>query len=227
MDFQERSFPSERVRPRPELSFFQNEGLLVVATPWGSRTSAKNTTKIIGDFVITHFRDPDATSPFPRIPSLSDIANSIRVGALLANDNLMKSENKDEYKSGVELFAAMKKDREVSWIQVGQPHVILLRKGRTPLLLSANIDLSMELSDGQQPSPDPLPNDCLGLQATPPLFLNSFRSQEGDKVLLLSYSWPPQTIYKIPEGNWTMEGFTDALVKTNGQEPFWIGLWSL
>jgi hypothetical protein len=226
MDFQERSFPGDRIRPRPEFNFFSEEGLLLVATPWGPRAGAKNTNKIISDFVITHFRDPDATSPFPRIPALSEIANSIRVGALLANDSLMKTENKDEYRSGVELFAAMKKDREVSWIQIGQPHVVLLRKGRSPLMLSANIDLSMELAESRTEVQDPLPSDCLGLQAIPPLFLNSFRVQDGDKLLLLSYSWPPEKIYLVPEAKWDIEGFTEVLVKNNGQEPFWIGLWS-
>lgn len=227
MNFQERSFSGERIRPRPEFDFFSEEGLLLIATPWGPRAVAKSSIKTLGDFVITHFRDPEATSPFPRIPALSDIANSIRVGALLANDYLLKVHNKDEYRAGVELFAAMKKDREVSWIQIGQPHVILLRPGRTPLMLSANIDLSMELAEKEKKTPDPLPSDCLGLQSIPPLFLNSFRTQPDDKLLLLSYSWPPESIYHLPEDKWSLEGITEELVKSNGKEPFWVGLWTL
>ncbi len=227
MNFEERSFSGNRVRPRPEHSFLSEEGLLVVATPWGPRSAARNSVKIVSDFVSTHFRDPEATSPFPRIPALSDIANTIRVGALLANDGLVRSENKEEYRAGVEFFAAMKRDREVSWIQIGQPHVILLRSGRSPLTLSSNIDLSMDVSQKVQESPDPLPSDCLGIQAIPPLFLNSFRCQLGDRLLLLSYTWPPESLYSIPESQWELETLTKALVDHDKEQPFWIGLWHL
>lgn len=227
MRFEERSYSGHRVRPRPEYQFLAEEGLLVVSTPWGPRSAAKNSVKTVSDFISANFRDPEATSPFPRIPALSDLANTIRIGALMVNDHLARHENREEYRAGVEFFAAMKKDREISWIQVGQPQVILLRAGRTPLLLNANIDLSMEVPPHEGSSPDPLPSDCLGIQSIPPLFINSFRSQPGDRVLLLSYTWPPQEIYHLTESQWNLEDITSALVAADENQPFWLGLWTL
>ncbi len=227
MNFEERSYPGTRLRPRPECEFSPAEGLLAIATPWGPRSAAKSTIKTIADFVSTHFRDPEATSPFPRIPALSDVANTIRIGTLLANDHLYRTENKDEYRAGVEFFAAMKKDHEISWLQVGLPHVILLRKGRSPLTLGSSIDLSMEVSPGKMGTPDPLASDCLGVQSIPPLFINSFRYQEGDQLLLLSYTWPPPKLYSLPEEKWNLGDLTEQLIQVEKDQPFWIGLWSL
>jgi len=225
MEFEERSYAGNRIRPRPEYQHLSAENMIVVATPWGPRAAAKNTIKTVTDFVTTHYRDPDATSPFPRIPALSEVANTIRIGALIANDELVRKENREEFRVGVEFFAAMKKNREVSWIQIGQPHVILLRRGRSPLTLSSNIDLSMD-ADAKK-APDPLPGDSLGLQSIPPLFLNTFRFQTGDQLLLLNYTWPPRSLYQIPESHWDVEGVTQVLVNSNKDEPFWIGLWKL
>jgi hypothetical protein len=227
MNFQERSYSGKFVRPRPECEFLPGEQLLVVATPWGPRSAAKDAVKTVSDFVITHFRDPDATSPFPRIPALSDVANVVRIGALMANDHLFRGENKEEYRAGVEFFAAMKKEREITWIQIGQPHVVLFRKNKTPLVLGANIDLSMEMADVGNGPHDPLPNDGLGLHAIPPLFLNSFRAQPGDKLALLSCSWPPEELYRASEEKRTLEGLTEILVKSGNGQPFWIGLWEI
>jgi hypothetical protein len=145
---------------------------------------------------------------------------------LLANEFFFSSENKDEYKNGAEFFAAAFDQKELVWMQIGHPHVLLKRPGRPLLQLSASIDLSMELSTADSPLP-PLPGDLIGIDANPHIVINSFRPSLGDKLLLISRSWIPQNLFLLGEDQMNVDEVSMALSKADEDLPFWLGVWDL
>ena len=64
---------------------------------------------------------------------LSPQANNLRAAVMLANDVIYREENKNEYQSGAEVFVFSRNATEVSFVQIGQPHVFLHRKSK-PLI---------------------------------------------------------------------------------------------
>jgi hypothetical protein len=223
--FQHRSYSGRLFRPRPEIYHSGDNKFLIIATPWGSRDAARKTIEVANDYLSGFFRDPEATSPFPKLSNLSDSANAIRVAALLANDALYKSENKEEYKVGVELFIAVLDGEEVSYLQAGLPQVVLVRAGRTPLPIGVNFDLAVE--NQMELKMHPLPDEYIGVNPVPYLHIQSFKRQREDQLVLVSHSWIPRGLYELGKSPVDTDKITRALARESADQPFWVGVWNL
>lgn len=225
--FSERSFVGNKFSlPKPEIYFESQENLLVVATPWGPRSSARKAIQTIVDYYLSSKSDDEATSPFKRLTNLSSPANNLRIAVLLANESLYREDNKDEYRSGIELFAAARNQNELVWIQVGHPNVLLNRRHRSLLLpFSMQLDLSDELGTGEVPLP-PVPVQLLGVDANPNIFINSFRPQEEDSLVLVSRSWLPEELLSVPHEKRDLEQLSHTLA-SGDDHPFWLGIWKI
>ncbi len=220
MDIQDRSYSGRTFRPRPEIHVEENGQLLIVATPWGSRSGAKKVIECIRDFYLSARNDQEVTSPFQMLTCLSPAANNLRVAIMLANDMLYREDNKAEYVSGVELFVASRVDQEFVWAQVGHPQVFLKRSKQAPVVLGGSLDLSMNLSGPETMAP--LPQSLLGLTTTSNFSVQFFRPQQGDQILLLSRSRVAPQIFTLP--SFSLEKLSDSLVKDSPEMAFWMGL---
>ena len=104
MNINSRSYGGKLFRPTPEV-FKREDGLLVIAMPWGPKDSAKSFIKTVSEYCSTRENDLEVTLPFGVLPSLSPLANRLRTALLIANDQLYSEENNSEYQSGVEALA--------------------------------------------------------------------------------------------------------------------------
>jgi hypothetical protein len=220
--FEDRPYSGKNFRPRPEIHLDKRTGLMIVATPWGARQSAKSVIEKVTDYLMLAQQDIEATSPFQGLSYFSRHANNLRTAVLLANDYLFRNENKEEYRSGVELFAASVENQELVWLQVGHPQVFLSRANHALLPIGTQHDLSFDLS-GQSPHPLPaLPGQMLGLDPTLPLNLNSFRVRQGDKLYLIAHSHPPEALFSLHEPS--LDKLSRTFSLSNPELAFWIGI---
>ena len=219
--FTYRPYSGKQFRPTPEVH--KDEKSLIIATPWGQRDSAKKVIDQILNYLMVCNEDHEATTPFQRLSCLSASANNLRIAALLANENLYRVENNEEYKSGVELFAMVRSEGELVWLQIGQPQILLLRQNRSAISLGGSMDLAFDMSNEFDLLPS-LPNQLLGLDSSLNLTINSFRPQANDKILLLSHSQVPSEIYNIESQNLKLDQLSKTLSEREPQLAFWLGI---
>ncbi|MDZ4660082.1 MAG: hypothetical protein SGJ18_00550 [Pseudomonadota bacterium] len=226
MKFQERSYSGKIFRPRPEIYFSDENRLLIVATPWGPRSAAKKVSQIILDYFSAAAQDMEATSPFEKLSCLSPIANNLRIATLLANDKIFREENKTEYTSGVELFAASIEKNDVVWLQVGHPNVLLARTGKGVIPLGSHVDLALDIAAGSKILP-PLPSQLIGLDMSCNLTIGSFRPQINDKLILVSRSAMSDRIYLLSDKEWNLTSVSQSLAQNHPELAYWLGVLDL
>lgn len=225
--FEHRSFVGkDSIIPRPEVYFDADEGILVVATPWGARSPVERFLRTVVDYYLASRNDTEATSPFKRLTNLSLPANNLRVAVLLANEELYRDENRDTLRCGIELFAGILDGQELTWLQIGHPNCLLSRPNR-PLILPMgfNLDLAAQMTRGSSDLP-PLPSQLLGVDPHPNLWISSFRPQEKDQIILLSRSWIPEELLVLQAEHRNLSQISSVLAFEPNQ-PFWAGCWNL
>lgn len=224
MSFQQRSYPGNNATlPKPEVFFDAQEKLLIIATPWGSSAGAKKMVATISEYYLATKSDKEATSPFRRLDYLSPTANNLRIATLVANELLYREENRNEYRSAVELFVGSIHERELAWVQVGYPSILLQRSGQSLLPISVQMGLSNEVQHSGEPLP-PLPSSLIGISPEPNLSIQSICPKPGDSLVLISRSWIPREIFKSSIK--TFDDLSKSLSR-DGSEPFWLGQWEL
>ncbi len=226
LNFDERPYSGKSFRPRPEIHLDSQAKLLIVATPWGPRASARKVIDRMNEYLSLAREDDEATSPFERLTCLSTQANNLRIAALLANEAIYREDNRTEFRSGVELFAAQMSENALDWIQAGNPQILLGRKGRTLLPMGSQVDLSFDLSRDGEILPA-LPSQLLGLDPTLNLNVNGFRAQAGDRVVLLSHSHLPEVVFTMKDNQATIDTLSKELARVHPDLAFWLGILSV
>jgi hypothetical protein len=167
--FENRPYSGKTFRPRPEIHLDADSNLLLVATPWGPRSSARKAIDRMLEYFLLAKSDREVTSPFERLTCLSTAANNLRTAALLANEMLYREDNRTEFRTGVELFGASFIDNEFVWLQVGQPQILLARGSERllPLAKSPSASMSAKANEGLV-TPRPAPNGSSVCQFSEP-----------------------------------------------------------
>lgn len=223
MQLVERSYSGKLFRPKPE-TFFEEDGSFgIVATPWGPRNGAKRAIEILKDYVLSARQDMEATSPFQKLTCLSPLANTLRVGIMLANDSLYREENKNEYISGVEILVFAHQFGELAFAQVGHPSFFLARMGMPWIPLGVQFDLATELSQPPEILA-PLPANMLGLHTTTNLNVSSFKTQPSDRLIFLSHSHVTNSMYTVPFERTSLDKISESLAQKFPNLPFWLGV---
>ena len=225
MAFEERSYSSHLFRPRPEIHVEKDESLVIVATPWGARSSARKAIQIIQDHYLSSQQNKDNTSPFAKLSCLSPMANDLRVAIKLANDSIFHEDNKSEFVSGIELFAMARQKHEVVWAQIGYPFVLLDRTQRSLIPLGSQQDLSVEFSVQAKALP-PLPHRLLGVDATTDFSIESFRPQFQDRLILISRSGIDAKIFGLAPADRSLAKISEILAQDDQDLPFWTAIFS-
>jgi len=224
-EIEERSYSGTLFRPKPEIHIEEDGSFGVIATPWGPRTGAKRVIDILKDYVLSARQDMEATSPFQKLTCLSPLANSLRVGVMLANDSLYREENKSEYISGVEVLVFAHQMGELAFAQVGHPNMYLARPTFPWIPLSVQPDLSIEMSEPNEKRA-PLPQNVIGLHTTTNLNINSFKTQPGDRLVFVSHSHAAHTLYSTPFEQTSLDKISESLAQKHPDLPFWLGVFA-
>lgn len=222
MKFAERSFvQNSSYRPRPFIHWNEEEGLLIVATPWGQETSKEDLINKIEDYIASSNLDQELTSPYQALNTYDKPANSIRNALLLANENIYKTKNKNEYTTGFEVLIGLVKESQFYFATVGHPHVLISKKEKTILPLFMDLDHSLNLSDKSLlPA---LPDKLIGINSQVDFQVHSIKYQKGDQLILMSKSWIPTEFLTLSSDKRNFEDYVKVLAKDEGQ-PFWLGL---
>jgi len=224
--FDERPYSGKVFRPRPEVHFDRESGLLIVATPWGPREAARKVIGRMTEYLALARKDREATSPFQRLSCLSDDANGLRTAIMLANEALYRDDNRTEYRAGVEVFASILNEKELVWAQSGNLQILMSRNGRALLPMGSQVDLSFDFSEGDDLLPA-LPSQLLGLDSSLNLTINSFRVQAGDRLALIAHSHLPENIFSAQQDEVSIEGLSRRLANSQPDQAFWLGLLQL
>lgn len=226
LSFDERPYSGGTFRPRPEIHFDPQANLLIVATPWGPRSGARKAIERMLEYLMLAQGDKEVTSPFERLSCLSVAANNLRTSALLANEAIYRDDNKNEYKVGVEIFAAYFHGTECVWVQAGHPQILLARADSSVVPLGCPTDLAFDLSSKEKLLA-PLPSLLLGLDSTVNLTIGSFRALEGDKIILLAHSQPPREIFSFEKDQVKLETISRTIAQKAPDIAFWLGILEL
>ncbi len=227
MSFTSRPFAGADSRPTPEVVIDSSVNTLIVAVPWGSREAARKVIDRMLEYLSFASQDREATSPLPRMSCLSTAANNLRTAAMLANDMLYREDNGEEYRAGVEIFAATLSQNEVSWVQVGGPHILLGRGSQSLLPMGSSVDLALDLAVDAKTKLPALPAQLLGLDSNVNLTINSFRARPGDSLVLLSHSRTPESLFNWKADRLDVDKIVHTLSSNDAQTAFWLGLLSI
>lgn len=219
MRIDQRSYTNgDYFRPKPVVNERAESHLIAVATPWGPLEAAQKSAQTLSDqFEI--LSQEDVTTPFESIATLSSAANRLRVGALMANQYLYRTENNKVWKSAVEMTAVHYDHQVLSWVQVGCPHLILLEK-ETLHPLAYEPDWSHQSGNA-----GPLFTQALGLENNTPLKAGSLRVQPNSQLLMISRGTIPKAIFAFDQ--FSIDGVAQVLIEDDESAPFWVGLVSL
>lgn len=225
LKFSHRPFAGENSRPNPEVHIDESTNSVFVVIPWGTREAARKVIDRMTEYLSFAAQDREATSPLPRMTCLSTPANNLRTAAMLANDMLYREDNRDEYRAGVEIFAATLYQNEMCWIQVGGPNLLLGRGNQKLLPLGSSVDLALDLKNWQSKTDLPaLPAQLLGLDSNVNLTINSFRARAGDRLVLLSHSQTPESAYQWKANEIDLEKMVKDFSRGNARTAFWVGI---
>lgn len=223
MKFEEQSYNSKWFRPSPEIYLDDGGTLLIVSTAWGSPNGAKKVNQTISDYFLASTADREVTTPFRRLTCLSSLANSLRIATLLANDRIYREDNREEFSTGVELFAAALNGSEFVYVQIGHPNLLVLPPMGSPQPLSVQADLSFDIARDQDAVP-PLPGQLLGVEETCNFAVQSFQIKQGDKLLLVSRTLFSPLLVQPKSFDVSIDKIGHSLAKEKPQLPFWLGL---
>ena len=241
MRITERSFAGAFFRPTPKYYFSSNKKMMAVVTPWGQE--AVSTKDIFNDIESQYnffLEDKESTHPFAKLLSLSPIANNMRTVVLLSNENIFKSLNESEYCMGFELFFAAFDDRICTFIQIGQP-LVLLDRPQEPL---CNIGYTMHSSlcwnaeDSTSKIGNPstqdhlaqvssLPHQLLGVHPDISFHPAFVHLKPKDRLILLNRTCIPPKWFQLSREERTLDRLSQIAAEHNPHIPFWISILEL
>ena len=221
MKFTHRSYSGKLFLPKPIIDDSSDPNLLLISFPWGRTRGAEVGIATFLDYFNLANSDQEVTSPFERLSCISHGANVIRTGTLLANETIYREENKNEYTAGLEFVGVYQRGKEISWVQVGNPQLFLLRSGTDLVQVTGSLNATIDFSKGELLPP--LPNQMLGLDRSCNMIVNQFVVRSNDILLFIHSSIIPKELFTLKHSKEPIPEVTKILSKRNPNQPFWIG----
>ena len=221
MRIEEKNYNTKLVRPAPFVFQSQSMDLLIILTSWGEGKMKEVITNDIEKFLFAAQGDFEATSPFEYNLALTKDSNSLRMATLIANDQVYRSENNSELRTCYEILVLLKNKFQLSWVQVGNPNVILLSDDPIP------ITFSPPAMKPKKESSLSLPGQFLGTEMHCHFQVGTVEIQEGDKLLLFSDNSLSPSSWILNKKDSTLDSFVKSQIKHHSENPFWMGLVSL
>lgn len=216
MLFEERSYSSKLMRPRPLIFQEPNQQYILIVTIWGSSEVGPQVIEHVKQHLQTVKQDSELTTPFQNILTLSDEANHLRVATLMTNDFVFRGINQDKYQVLVETCFLSIQNKHVAWSQMGGPHLFLKKRNEQPQPVSCFPESRSELRNC------PMPSQFLGAEPTISPRCGDFYLEGGDEIILLSSSVISTQIWNL-QGEVNLSSLTDSISSANEAQPFWLG----
>ncbi len=222
MKLTERSYGGKIFRPRPRTFLSDDKNLLVIATPWGPRRMADVFLERIASEAQNPLSDPDLTILSTSNDIFNERENRLRLGLLSLHEDLREEFNAETLTSGLEILCLLRTHNKICWFQVGAPYLGLMR---TPqhLPLYHPVDLSFDHSTPEKILP-PLPRNLFGFSSHSSLEQGHFMQKPGDRLLLISRSYVPQSVFSLNTEDVSLDTVTQHLAQDHEEQPFWLGL---
>lgn len=218
MQIEHRSYRALSFLPRPTIFNNEEEKTLVIVTPWGDPTFTNKVNNEILNYVTAANTDIDVTSPFDFYETQSSACNYLRIGILLANDAIYRSQNQTEYTAGFEVLAISYAGSEIAWASIGQPSLLLQKVGGIIAPVHTGVDLSFENRSAR----GSLPSELLGVAPICHVHCGQFRMDEADSLLVYSGIQLPKQIWMM-DGSLDLQNCTEKIVADGFGDSFWIG----
>lgn len=218
MQIDHRSYRASSFLPRPVIFNNEEEKTLIIVTPWGDPNISSKVNTEIMNYVTAAMTDVDITSPFDFYETQSSACNYLRIGMLLANDAIYRTENKTEYIAGFEVLALIQTGSEVAWASVGQPSLLMQKSGGVINPIHTGIDLSFE--KGQ--SKGALPSELLGVAPICHVQCGQFRMEDSDALMVYSGVQLPKQIWTL-DATLDIQSCTEKIVGAGFENSFWLG----
>ncbi|MDE0118470.1 MAG: hypothetical protein OXM55_00485 [Bdellovibrionales bacterium] len=229
MKIQERSFSGKIFRPKPKCYLSSNKKLMTAITPWGQEAAD---TQDLFENIETQYNflseDKESTQPFPKLMSLTPIENDMRTTIIQINQNIFDKINQEEYAMGFELFFATVVGNILTFIQIGQPVVLIdqphqyLRSiGQTVTPPLNHKTLSPQKRGTAHP---PLPYQLLGIHEDISFHPFFFRFQSEDRLILLNRNVIPAKWFYLKREERTVDKLSQLAAEDNPHIPFWLGI---
>ena len=224
MRIQERAFLGKTFRPKTHFYFSSNKKLLAVITPWGQEsTSPKHVFENLESLYSRLSEDKESTHPFPKLMSLNSMQNDIRTAVLQINQDLFSQVNQEEYAMGFELFFLSIVEHTISFIQIGQPFVLIDRPSSGLRNIGQMMDISLNNFIPHEALP-PLPHQLLGIYGDISFSSFCFRFHPKDRLILLSRNAIPPSWFSLKREERTQDNFSQKAVADQPQTPFWLAI---
>lgn len=216
MKFEERSYNSKIIRPKPLVYVDTTENFILMLTAWGATDNLNRVMENVKNHMQSVRQDSELTTPFQNILTLSDEANDLRVASLITNDLVFRGLNQDRYNVIIESCFINLNNRHVAFSHMGCPHILLKKKNQKPQPISCFPESKSGLEK------IPLPVHFLGAEPTISPRSGDLYLDQGDEVILLSSSTIPIEIWSL-NGDADLATWTDAIAASNDEQPFWLG----
>jgi hypothetical protein len=228
MNIQERSFSGKTFRPIPKSYLSGNKKLITVITPWGQEAMS---TQEVFESIETQYsllsEDIESTHPFPKKISLTPTENNMGTSVTLTNEKIFNKINTAEYSMGFELFFATIVNNILTFIQIGQPLILIDRPHQHLCSIGQIIDPSLNILKNKNTINTPLPHQLLGIHediSFHPLF---FHFQPEDRLILLNRNTIPTPWFTLKREERTLDNLSQQAAKDNPTAPFWLAILEL
>lgn len=198
-----------KFRPTPHVVVQPESRILVVTTSWSGRSEAQKVTDKILEQIAFHASGEQTHSA----------QNSIEAAVAATAQQIYKQENQKQARLAIETLVIQCHDQNLTWAQVGQPNLYLLRKGKV-----SAVSVQPDLSSYGEALP-PLLSNGLGLEPTTKILSGSVRIQESDQILIAAHTHEPDWIAVGRAIDFS--NLISVLTESSLDQPFWCGLQSV
>ncbi len=171
--------------PQTQIHSLLDNQLIIFLRSWNGIDANQKVVDEINHFLSAANADLEVTTPFEFIDNLSSLANKVRISILLANDIILKTENKEKYSHGYELAVMFKNHQEIAWSTVGRFQITAQKNKKNIAIANAGQFLDDQIL---------LPVALLGLEREPAVLTGSL-SIKNLENLQLSSDFDQQTTF--------------------------------
>ncbi len=228
MEVNLRSYNSQFYRPKPNIHRDNSGDVLILTTTWGDQGIENRMVSDLLKNIEAMNIDPELTNAFSIEDCFTKEGNTLRHTLRMANESMLRTENKIRYSCGLEIIIFMKSKNEITWAQVGDNNMFMSKASGGVQSLTCGGDLDFEFETGKADSiGGPLPTWLLGVEKTIYVQTGSVRCAAGDKIFTVSGSIVEEAKVKSIQAATAIDQLTNSLINRYPMQPFWAALITL